>query len=334
MSQDSADDSVVGDEYVAILAVDVRRFSEHNGDQQKTIVNLLPEILQQAGKRAGLDDWWDRSKFLAFRGDGYLIGIPRVLIGPLVDKFFDALQLELRRRRSELRALDVEIRLRAALDLGPVRSFDAEFADSPSGEVMVNAARMLDADAVRALLERSDPAVTLVAVVLSSSVMEQVVSAGSTVRVRTEFVEVPLSVPTKAYASTGYLRVPAPSGDLLQSGLLVVENDGEPESTLFHDKVATAHQPEESATAVSNETGDIAGLAVLARDIGGEVRDSSVGEAGANGVTVTGDNNVTAGGDQTYHRQDFSGTFRTLGDSNFGPASGSRTVRDETQPEG
>ncbi|MGK4591678.1 hypothetical protein [Amycolatopsis sp. w19] len=309
------EDSTIVGRYIGVLAVDVRRFSRYNNDQQKAIAAMLPEILQQAAIRASVEHLWEQNEFLAPRGDGYLVGFSPDLLSAVVDKFFDALQVELRLNSPRFRTLGIEVRLRAALDLGPVHAFDASVTDSPAGNVMVNAARLTDTQEVRALLDNSDPAVTFVATAISQSVMKDVVSAGRTVRRPSEFVEAPMRVPEKDYSEVGYLRVPAASGELLRSGLLFDE------STV--DKSPTAVPETDDADTANRSQATRFG----AHDVSGGVQLRSVRDV-SGGVTVTGDNNVTAGRDQTTHNQEFSGTFHTGIDANFGPGSGRRTTTD------
>jgi len=305
------------DEYIGILAVDVSQFSKHNSGQQTTIMPLLAEMIQQAARRAEVVQLWEDSTFLAPRGDGYLIGFHRDLLRRVVDRFFDALQTELRRNSARFRASDVAIRVRASLGLGPVPPFNPADSDSPAGEVMVNAARMVGAPQVRVILEKSDPAVTFVAVVLSRAVMEQVVAAGKTVRKPSEFVETTLRVSGKDYTDTGYLRVPAPSGELLRSGLLFEQDDVGAEPTV-EEETLPGDRARNTATGPAENV-------VQARDVYGGVRSQS----------VSGNNNTLAGGDieQSPHKQEFSGTFTTQGDSNFGHSSGRRFETSNDQAE-
>ncbi|KAA5834681.1 hypothetical protein F1721_13050 [Saccharopolyspora hirsuta] len=306
-------------EYIGILAVDVHGFSKHNNVQQQTIVEVLADVLQQATIRTGLRSDWD-DRFRAHRGDGYLMSVPQDLVAVVVDRFFDALQAELRRRAPQLRTNDITLRLRASLHLGPVRAFDALLTDSPSGRIMVDVGRMVDAKSVKALLDHSDPAVTHVAVVISSSVMDEVVAAGHTARQRTEFVQAPLEVDAKEYSGVGYLRVPAPSGELLRSGLL----SGQPEP-----------EPDGGVAPSSGVQNNLHGYArnVIQTGAMGDFTDQSARSNG--GIAVSGSNNTTAGRDidRSQNKQEFSGRFHTRGDSNFSPSSGRRVGSGNTAEE-
>lgn len=326
-----ADNHPVG-EYTGILAVDVRHFSRHNDVQQETIAEqLLPDILERAASRADVAKVWQGSRFRAFRGDGYLLGFHPDLLAAVVDRFFDSLQAELRRRAGDFRAAEVELRLRASLHIGPAQSFDAlvvdsSGVDSPSGKVMVDTGRMVDAAPVRSLLDHSDPNVTLVASVLSREVMEHVVEAGLTTRKPSEFVEAPLQVESKEYTGTGYLRAPVPSGQLLSSGLL----HGQP--TEQSPAGRSAQESDVDELEISNVLLGTAGNTVQTRNVHGGIHDSSVRDV-SGGVAATSNSSISVGRDidQSTHmpEQEFSGQFHTSGDSNFGPSSGRRGA-DET----
>jgi hypothetical protein len=320
VSSELAGSTRSADEYVGMLVVDVCRFSKHNNAQQQTIVEMLPEILRMVTERTDLASLWEQHQFRAFRGDGYIVGFARELVGLVVDRFFDALQGELRRRSGEFRAAGVELRVRTSLHLGPVASFDSLLTDSPSGRVMVDANRMVDAAAVRALLDNSDPEVTFVASVLSHSVMENVVEAGATTRRASEFVEAPLDVTAKEYSGRGYVRVPAPSGDLLRYGLLCRQPE---KISVDEDPVEARSEGVESH--VANHVSGSAHNAIQTGDVRGGIHYDSARDNAKN-IAVTGHNNITAGGnvDQSSGKQEFSGRFRAGHDANFGPSSGRR----------
>ncbi|GGI86368.1 hypothetical protein GCM10011581_24320 [Saccharopolyspora subtropica] len=304
-------------EYRGILAVDVHCFGRHNDAQQKMIIDLLPEIIQQSASRAGLPQLWD-GHFRAPRGDGYLFGFHVDLVSAVVDRFFDALQGAMRQRAAQFRAAEITLRVRTSLHLGPVQSFDALLTDSPSGKVMVDTGRMVDADSVRALLDHSDPNVTFVASVISNAVMEHVVRAGRTARKPSEFVEAPLQVDAKDYSGVGYLRVPAPSQKLLSSGLLFGQPEPDPEPTT-------------EKRAIAGTANDVHGRAdnvAQTHDVSGGINQGTQNR----GIVVKGNGNTTAGHgiDQSKDKQEFSGHFYTHGDANFGPSSGRRINTDDT----
>ena len=304
-------------QYTGILAVDVHGFSRHNDAQQRKIAQGLLDVLQRASDRAGTAQLMVDNVFRAYRGDGYLIGFDPDLVVDVVDNFFDSLQAELRRLLPRLRQDAIELRLRSSLHLGPLQSFDALKTDSPAGTTMVETGRMVDAEPVKALLDYSDPNVTLVAVVLSEDVMKHAVEAGRTGRQPSEFVAAPLRVESKEYSGNGYLRVPVLSGGLLGSGLL----HGQPETPADE----TTTQSPAPAAINSSTAGDSTDKVTQAHTVHGGFRDHSV-RADHGAVVTSGSGNVVASRDvdQSVNKQDFSGQFHTQGDSNFGPSSGRR----------
>ncbi|MBE9375367.1 hypothetical protein IQ251_13015 [Saccharopolyspora sp. HNM0983] len=303
-------------QYSGVLAVDVRGFSKHHDAAQGTIVRTLPEVLNQAAVRANITDFLQENRFRAFRGDGYLIGIEPSSVRAVVDRYFDSLQAELRRRRTELQAVGVQMRMRASLHLGPLQAFDEHLADSPAGTVPVEAMRMIDAPQLRALLDRSDPEVTMVAVAVSDDVMKHVIRGGRTVRRATEFVAAPLRIAEKDFSGTGHLRVPTLSGDLLSSGLLGEADEPDPA-----EEPGPAETAQHSPTApVTNFVGGPVTNANQARDIEGGVHMPSV-HAETGGTAAMG--NI----DQSTNKQENSGQFTTQGDANFGSSSGRRSNR-------
>jgi hypothetical protein len=85
---------------------------------------------------------------------------------------------------------------------------------------MITTHRLVDSDLIRDLLDRSDPNVTLLVVVISERVMKDVVQGGHTRRrAPSEFAEVTVTNEKKGFSERAYLHVPAISGDLLRHGL-------------------------------------------------------------------------------------------------------------------
>ncbi|WIM95552.1 hypothetical protein ACTOB_007669 [Actinoplanes oblitus] len=207
----------------AIMVVDTVKFSRHNDPQQDELAVLIPEVLEEACDRAGLEDLWAARQFPDSTGDGYLIGFAPGFLIRVVDRYFDALQEALRARVPRLRARNMRLRLRLSLDVGPARRLGDPRVGSPVGAAMIGTHRLVDARPLRALLEHSDPDVTLLAVALSDRVMTDVVAAGHTRRhVASEFAPCRLDIAEKDFSATAHLYVPALSGDILRHGLLGV----------------------------------------------------------------------------------------------------------------
>jgi len=221
MSDTNRSETVELPDIVAIMVVDTKGFSQHNDIQQDELTVLIPEVLEEACRRCGLEDLWEGRRFPDSTGDGYIIGFSPSFLPRVIDRYFDALQDELAMKLPRLKARDMRLRMRLSLDLGPARLLGDERVGSPVGNAMIATHRLVDAEPLRRLLDDSDPEVTLLAVALSQRVMEDVVAAGHTRRrVASEFVEAPVEMAKKGFAATAYLHVPAISGRLLRHGLL------------------------------------------------------------------------------------------------------------------
>jgi class 3 adenylate cyclase len=203
----------------AIMVVDAEKFSRHDDRQQDELARLIPEVLEDACHRCGLEELWEQRMFPDSTGDGYLIGFPPGFLPRLIDRYFDSLQQVLAEKADRLRSRQMRLRMRLSVHLGPARVLDG--VDSPVGTAMITTHRLVDAGPLRVLLDRSDPDVTLLAVALSERVMTDVVTGGHTRRLRSsQFVECPLEIAGKGFKATAFLHVPAVSGELLRTGLI------------------------------------------------------------------------------------------------------------------
>ncbi|WP_051807981.1 hypothetical protein [Actinoplanes subtropicus] len=207
-------------DHVAIMVVDTKGFSRHNDVQQEELQQQLYQALEDAFHRCGLSDVWDARLFPDSTGDGYMIGFPPRHLPRVIDSYFDALQQELTSKLRRLRAGGMSLRMRLSLEYGPADHQTDDRFGSPVGNTMIGTHRLVDSDPVRDLLDRSDPDVTLLAVVLSERVMKDVVRGGHTQRHGpSEFVEVTVTMAKKGFAEPAFLYVPVISGDLLRHGL-------------------------------------------------------------------------------------------------------------------
>jgi hypothetical protein len=194
--------------YTAVLVVDMKDYSGHQSVEQPRLTGEIPNVLKRAFGNAGCLDLWNDRSFGESTGDGYAAGFPPEVLPTLVGPVLDGLQRELEYQDQELRTRGrhLRMRMRAAVAVGPLRS--------GNGATRVEAARLVDAQQVRDLLDRSDPDVTFVAAIISQRVHEDVVVGGYSPG--RQFV--PASVNVKTYQGNAYLHVPKPSGDLLASG--------------------------------------------------------------------------------------------------------------------
>jgi len=205
--------------YRAVLAVDTQAFGKNSDPGQALLSGDILEVLATAFTRAGLDHVWRNALFPHTTGDGVGIGFDPRDLPAVVTRFFDALQdvladRDLRRRTRDRHA---RLRMRAGLHVGPVLATDPRCGSAAAiGSAVVTTHRLLDAPAVRHLLDHSDPERTFLSVAISGRVFHDVVAAG--------YAHLPLSslVPSririKEYTGSVYLYVPCPSGGLLRHG--------------------------------------------------------------------------------------------------------------------
>jgi hypothetical protein len=300
-------------DHLGILVVDSRGFSRHSDRQQNHLAPLIPDVLERACHRANLAELWQRKSFPDGTGDGYMFGFPPELLPAVVHRYLEHLQAELRSVARSLRADRMSLRLRLSLHLGPVDLLDDPRLDSPVGSAMIGTHRLVDAEPLRVLLERSDPDVTFLAAALSEPVMEAAVRSGRSGRYETEFVATEVRIEAKDYAGTAYLRVPTPSGDLLRHGLLAGPRPGA-DTTPGPGVTTTPKAPAihfdtvgGGSTAVA-QTGDVGMLGsnnTMARDIDQSTHTSTV------------------------HGNHYQAHDMTVGDTNVGERAGRRYLGEQ-----
>lgn len=292
---------------LAIMVVDTKGFSKHDDLQQNRLSKLIPRVLEAAAHRCQLAELWTERRFPDSTGDGYIVGFAPALLTRVVDNYLDTLQTELRLRAGELRADGITMRMRLSLNLGQVETLRDPHVGSPSGHAMIATHRLVDAEPVRALLDRSEPDVTYLAAVLSEPAFDAVVRGGFSALKPSEFVKSPVRIESKDFTGTAYLRVPTMSGDLLAHGLLGVQD------------ADRANPTADTATPVGS--GGVAGSSVNVGDVSG-----GVGVLGP----VSGSNNTIArGGIDQSRRISIAGRdqYNADNDINISHRSGGREER-------
>ncbi|NIH78971.1 hypothetical protein [Amycolatopsis viridis] len=235
--------------YRALLVVDIRHFSGRRGRFHAELTDAVPQILAQAFQRAGLDRMWREHKFGATTGDGYVAGFPAEELPFLLNPFLPALQEELEYRNTVgwRAAGDEPLRMRVSVNVGPMTDSGGKALSEGSGASRVENHRLLDSDPVRDLLTRSGKP-TCVAAIVSDRAFADAVATGYTAEDEDLYVRVP--VDQKTYHGTAYLRVPQPSGDLLNRGFRAeADIDDEPttqeaapvNSTVIHQASGPVH---------------------------------------------------------------------------------------------
>ena len=205
--------------YRALLVVDTKGFGSNPDATQAMVSAAIPDVLSQAFERAGLREIWNTALFPHGTGDGYGLGFDPRFLPAVVTGFFDELQAVLAERDARLRsaARSVRLRMRASLNVGPIlEPAPGTTAAAAIGSAVITTHRLLDAAPVRAVLDRSDPDQTFLAVALSQRVFEDVLASGYAKLPATKVV--PAEARAKEYRGTVYLYIPNPSGDLLRRG--------------------------------------------------------------------------------------------------------------------
>lgn len=302
---------------IAIMVVDTKGFSQHNDRQQNVLAPLIPQVLRRACDSAGIQELWQQKCFPDSTGDGFIIGFPPALLPRVVHNYLEFLQMELRAAARTL-PTGTSLRMRLSLNIGPVALLNDVLLGSPVGATMIDAHRMVDVPALRVLLDRSDPEVTFLVAALSERVVQDTVRSGYANRRMSEFVATPVAIKSKDFTGTAYLRVPAPSGDLLAYGLLGVQpppeggelaaSKPEPQPTGDHLVASTGGR--------LSQVGDLGDGSVASGDIGGSV--GVVGPVSGQGHTIAGRDLDQSTNLSTTGRDSYSAE----GDMNFGARSG------------
>ncbi|MET9000762.1 hypothetical protein [Amycolatopsis sp. NPDC004169] len=205
--------------YRALLVVDTKGFGGNPAATQAMLSAAIPDVLSQAFARAGLREVWETALFPHGTGDGYGLGFDPRFLPAVVSRFFDELEAVLAERDARLRsaARSVRLRMRASLNVGPILEPEpGTTAAAAIGSAVITTHRLLDAAPVRAVLERSDPDQTFLAVALSQRIFEDVLAGGYADLPASKVV--PADVRVKEQRGTVYLYIPNPSGDLLRHG--------------------------------------------------------------------------------------------------------------------
>ncbi|MGA5312540.1 hypothetical protein ACPCTK_00280 [Streptomyces pseudogriseolus] len=130
----------------------------------------IPQLLTQALSASNVSAHWERRMFGQHAGDSYVAGMDPEVLPALVGCFPDALRGALARRRAELRG-GPPLQLRVSIHVGPL-------PNSGLGVPMVHTHRLLDDDALRAVLNRANPEITTTVVIISQRVYEDVFESG------------------------------------------------------------------------------------------------------------------------------------------------------------
>lgn len=269
--------------YRALLVVDARRFSSLPGRDHARVTDEIPVVLRRAFDRAGLTRLWEEAAFRdSTGGDSYYCGLDSRYLPSLLNPLLGALQDELVSRNAHAHH---PIRLRASIHVGPLTGPESGKASEGSGAARIETHRLLDSDPVRSLLESAGQATCVAAIVSERAYLDAVASgyAGESPdlyrRVRAE---------RKEYGGAAYLRVPLPSGGLLDHGFLASDDDapgsGERPSGAGDDT------PTERLSIVTGDGGAV-------KTVGGADNRGTVGDGNSGVVVGDGNSGKVVGGD-------------------------------------
>lgn len=197
--------------YRAVLAVDAKGFTDLPGCTHEDVSRLIHQLVGDAMREAGLDAEWSSPDFYGPTGDGLAVGLPTRVLPYLVHPFPVRLQERLDTHRRGHPG-EEPLRLRVSLHVGPL-PIDATVAGQGGNGVARNEThRLLDSDVVKGALKEASPRITLVAMIVSDRVFQDVISAGYAGLHPDHFVDVEARVEGKAFAQRAWLHLPAPSG--------------------------------------------------------------------------------------------------------------------------
>lgn len=196
--------------YRGILAVDAVLFSVNPSAELPDLSASIPDMLETAFDRCDLSRMWLERRFTQSTGDGFIFGTEPENTPFLIHPFLDQLQIVLEDNDRALRARNrnLRLRLRVSVNLGPVPDSGDERRDR-IGSPMNDTFRLLDCKALRQVLRRANPDITLMGAILSQRVFEDVVLAGYTPSLHADQLEkVSAEVPEKNFIQPGWIYVP------------------------------------------------------------------------------------------------------------------------------
>lgn len=253
--------------YRAVLVVDTKEFGGNPDVGQHALADAVEPTVQLAFERAGLGDVLRDALFPHNTGDGFGIGFDTKHLPAVIDRLFDTLQDVLAEQDVRFRAGSrrVRMRMRASLNVGPVRQENPDRRAAVAGRAVVETHRLLDAAPVREVLDRSDPDQTFLSVALSRRVYEDVVEGGFTTLTKSRLTA--RTVTVKELSTTVYLYIPRLSGELLERGA------GEPATPA--DVPRSVERKQDSVTTFHNSLiGGTHGMTIQVGQLNGELHQS------------------------------------------------------------
>ncbi|MFF2374586.1 hypothetical protein ACFVUW_09410 [Streptomyces xiamenensis] len=199
--------------YRALLAVDAKDFTGLAAIQHSAVSMVISELVDRALSEAGLTDLRDTKSFPANTGDGVVFGFDPAHLPFVVFPFLRVLDGLLGRHNGQY--VSPRLRMRASVHVGPLPEADG------NGTARNDTHRLLDSRPVKAILATpGSEQTTHLAAILSDRVYQDVVLGGYTGLRPDHFIEVPATVPGKAFTQQAWLYIPSPSGHLLRNGII------------------------------------------------------------------------------------------------------------------
>lgn len=198
--------------YRAIVGADAKSFTGTPSSRQPYLSARVPVVLEEAFTRCGLAEVWRDDPYAYDTGDGHVVGADTRWLPELIAPFPDVLQEVLEEEDRRLRALDrnLRLRLRVSIHAGRLPDSGRGLRTDGKGRPMNDAHRLLDSTPVRDALSASDPDVTLVAVIISQHVYDEVVREHFTLH-PSRLTPVEARVEGKEFTERAWLYVPKPS---------------------------------------------------------------------------------------------------------------------------
>jgi hypothetical protein len=254
--------------YRAVIAADIKDFTGNTDTDNRMLARMLPQTLDEAFARSGLD--FSCALFPGQAGDGYVAGLPAEQLPFLIHPLLDHLQDVLTEQDAEVRARGrrgLRMRMRASIDVGPLPAGDPAEPDG-IGKAMNDVHRLLDADFVRDALRDTDPDTTFLAAVISQRAYEDGIQSGHSALPASRLT--PFHATVKQFTGDAWLYVPKPSGDALHRAFTYA--DTSPHAPLSPVPASDSAASLPAIPAMPNLIGHISGGQVVQGTIAGDVR--------------------------------------------------------------
>lgn len=195
--------------YRAVFVVDAMAFSDLGSRLQQEIARAVPDVLEAAAVRSGLQHVWTERRLPKGTGDGYIFATSPEKLPYLIDPYIDTLQDVLAERDGEFAGIDrnLRLRLRVSIHVGPLP--DPDDTSDPItgiGAPMNEVHRLVEATELKQVLADSSADTTFVAAIISARAFEDAIESRFTGLHPDRFTQINASA--KRYARQAYLYVP------------------------------------------------------------------------------------------------------------------------------